>query len=151
LTDCYSCRQNAIDPDRLPPRDAIYDDGLWRVAHAFSSALAGWMVVVSRRHITSLSQLTAQESAALGPVLNRLSSAAEAVTGASKCYVIFLAEAPGFEHLHIHVVPRLLDMPDDRIGIDAMKYLAHPENEWVAPEDMDRISEAIRERMNLAA
>ena len=139
-----------MDAAQLPPRDAVYDDGLWRVAHAFSSALLGWMVVVSRRHLTSASQLTPEEAAALGPLLSRLSTAIEAETGASKCYVIFLAEAPGFEHLHIHVVPRLPGLPADRIGIDAMKYLAQSEDEWVGSEDMDRISGAIRERMNLA-
>jgi diadenosine tetraphosphate (Ap4A) HIT family hydrolase len=136
-----------MDAAQLPPRDAVYDDGLWRVAHAFSSALLGWMVVVSRRHLTSASQLTPEEAAALGPLLSRLSTAIEAETGASKCYVVFLAEAPGFEHLHIHVIPRLPDMPPDRIGIEAMKYLAQPESQWVRVEDMDKISASIHARI----
>jgi len=147
VTECYSCRQNAIDPAHLPPREAIFDDGDWRIAHALSSALSGWVVVVSRRHITSLSQLTASEEASLGPLIKRLSSAVESVTGAVKCYVVFLAEAPGFEHLHIHVVPRRSDMPLDRTGIDAMKYLALPQDEWVPPDKMDEVSARIRQAM----
>jgi len=147
VTDYYSCRQNAIDAAQLPPREAVYDDGLWRVAHAFTSALPGWMVVVSQRHLTSASQLTPEEAAALGPLLSLLSTAIEAETGASKCYVIFLAEAPGFEHLHIHVIPRRSDMPADRIGIEAMKYLARPEGEWVPVDGMDQISASIHARI----
>jgi len=144
VTACYSCGKNAADPTSLPPREAIYDDGHWRVAHAFGSALPGWLVVVSCRHLTSLSQLTPDEATALGPLLQRLSIAVESVTSAIKCYVVFLAEAPGFEHLHVHIIPRAPHMPPDRTGIEALKYLAQPEGEWVSPEEMDRVSEDIQ-------
>src|SRR5439155_13960934 len=103
---CYSCRLNAADGVALPIRERIFDDGNWRVVHAISSSLPGWLCVVSRRHITTLSELSAAEAEALGPLLKRLSDALERVTGALKCYVMFFAEAPGFEHLHIHVAPR---------------------------------------------
>jgi hypothetical protein len=61
--------------------------------------------------------------------------------------VIFLAESPGFEHLHIHVVPRLPDLPADRTGIGVMNYLSQPESEWVSHADMDQVSQDIRNRL----
>jgi hypothetical protein len=53
VTDCYSCNGNA-EFDRLPPRERIDADSLWRVAHAFGTAVAEaallgiWQVRLSR-------------------------------------------------------------------------------------------------------
>ena len=145
--DCYSCVKNAAPPESLPPREGVYDDGLWRVAHAFTSSLSGWMVIVAHRHIESLSEMTPAEAEALGPLIQRLSAALEAVTDAAKCYVIFLAEAPGFAHSHIHIVPRLPDAPSERLGAGALEYLGQPESEWLTPAQMDHISTEVREHM----
>src|SRR5207244_12999345 len=84
---------------------------------------------------------------AIGPLMQRLSNALEVVTGAMKCYVVFLAEAPGFQHVHLHVIPRLVDAPPERVGIGAMQYLAVPNSESVSHDEMDRISTKIREKM----
>ncbi len=138
MTECLPCSNNAVEPALLPPRERVYDDELWRVAHAFNSALPGWMVVVARRHVVSLSELTAAEAAALGPLLRGLSSALEEVLGASKAYVIFLAEA--VTHVHIHVIPRSADLPPDRRGPNIFAYLSRPESEWVSRDEMDRIA-----------
>jgi len=146
-TDCYSCTQNAISAGNLPPRECVYEGEGWRIAHAFGSALPGWMVIVSHRHIKSLSELTAAEASALGPLIRRLSAALEAVTGARKCYIVFLAESQGFEHVHIHVIPRVADAPQERKGIGAMQYLAQPESEWVSHDEMDSISAAVAKFM----
>jgi diadenosine tetraphosphate (Ap4A) HIT family hydrolase len=151
VSGCYSCERNKEAPERLPPRECVYDDGLWRVAHAFSSSLAGWMCVVSHRHLTSLSQLSTEESGALGPLLQRLTAALEAATGATKCYVLFLSESPGFEHLHIHVVPRSADMPADRIGPAAFAYLNDPPERWLPPAEMDRIATNVSEALTADA
>ncbi len=144
MSDCYSCIQNALPPSSLPSRERIYDDGLWRVAHSFNSALPGWMVVVTHRHITSLSQMTPAEAAVLGPLLRSLSIALERILEAEKAYVLFLAEAEGFNHLHIHVVPRPPEQPEDRRGPGIFGYLKHPPTEWVSTAEMDRIADAIR-------
>ena len=140
MSDCLPCRNNALEPSELPPRERVYDDGFWRVAHAFNSALPGWMVVIARRHITSLAETTAEEAAALGPLLRDLSRALAQVAQAQKCYVLFLAEAEGFGHVHIHVVPRHADMPSDRRGTQVFGYLMQPEEQWVTHEEMDRIA-----------
>ena len=144
MSDCYSCRQNEQDLGTLPSRERVYDDGLWRVAHSFNSALAGWMVVVARRHITSLAELTPTEAAVLGPLLRALSSAMEQKLQAKKAYVMFLAEAEGFGHVHIHVVPRPVDLPPERRGAHIFDYLGQPEAVWVPANEMDRIADEMR-------
>jgi diadenosine tetraphosphate (Ap4A) HIT family hydrolase len=46
--DCYTCAQEALG-DAAPARERIACDDVWRVAHAFNSALPGWLVLVPRR------------------------------------------------------------------------------------------------------
>ena len=144
MTDCYACLQNGKTPGELPPRELVYDDGGWRVVHAFGSAIPGWLVVVCRRHITSMSQLTPQEAAILGPLLATLSRALEDVFPACKAYVAFLAEVEGFEHLHIHVVPRGEDMPQKQRGKHVFDWLQMPEEEAITAEEADRIALKLR-------
>ncbi len=142
MIGCYSCRMNAAGAD-LPPRERVYDDGRWRVAHALSSTLPGWLVVLPKRHITSLAELTPAEAAALGPLLRRLSAALAEVTGCAKTYVALFAEAEGFEHLHFHVVPRVPDLPADRRGPGIFAYLAKEESDWLPEPERDRLAAAV--------
>ena len=144
MSECYSCRQNEKDPDALPSRERVYDDGLWRVAHSFNSALPGWMVVVARRHITSLAELTPAEATTLGSLLRALSIALEQKLQAKKAYVLFLAEAEGFGHVHIHVVPRPAELPREQRGVRIFHFLDQPEAVWVPTDEMDRIADEIR-------
>jgi hypothetical protein len=46
MTECHDCRHNDQLLEALPTRERVFNNGLWRVAHAFSSALPGWMVVI---------------------------------------------------------------------------------------------------------
>jgi diadenosine tetraphosphate (Ap4A) HIT family hydrolase len=145
--ECLPCRNNGLEPGTLPLRERVYDDGLWRVAHAFNSALPGWMVVIARRHITSLADLTLAEAVALGPLLRNLSLALEHVTGAAKAYVVFFAEAKQFPHVHIHVVPRPPELPEEHRGPGIFALLARPEADWISAEKMDRIAGEISTTM----
>ena len=102
--DCISCAfEQRVD---VPPRERIFLDAHWRVAHAFGTAQPGWLVVLPRRHVLSLDELSLAEAAALGPVLRAVTAALREVTGCVKTYVALCAEAEGFGHVHFHVVPR---------------------------------------------
>src|SRR5262249_36585629 len=139
---CLPCRNTAAIEDQ-PVRERIWWDGHWRVAHAIGNALPGWLVVVAARHVVSLAELTPEESAALGPLLGDISRALIDVTGCQKTYVALFAEGAGFPHVHIHVVPRHRDIPDDRRGPRVFGYMQRPESEWVTAEEMDRIGAAV--------
>jgi diadenosine tetraphosphate (Ap4A) HIT family hydrolase len=127
----------------LPPRERIAVHGGWRVAHAFDSALAGWLVVLPVRHLTRLSELDADEAAALGPLLTAASGALESVTGCLKTYVLLLAEQEGFGHVHFHVVPRMADFDAETVGPGVFRFLGRPESEQVPPDDLDRLARAL--------
>ncbi|MGC0316293.1 HIT family protein [Kitasatospora acidiphila] len=113
--ECYSCARTAV-LDELPPRERVAVDEHWRVAHAFGAGLLGWLVLQPRRHVLSIAELNDDEAAALGHWQVRLSRALTAETGCRKVYVAQFAEAPGFGHVHFHLVPRPPELAQELRG-----------------------------------
>lgn len=141
--DCYSCRSDARLPD-LPPREQVGFDEHWRAAHAIGTALPGWLVLVPRRHVTTIAQLTDAEAASLGTWQVRLSRALHAVTGCEKTYVAQFAEAAGFEHVHFHIVSRSAELPADLRGPRVFGLLGREADEALPDARMDEIAVALQ-------
>jgi diadenosine tetraphosphate (Ap4A) HIT family hydrolase len=138
-TDCFSCKGNA-DVDQLPLRERIAFDESWRVAHAFNSRLPGWLVLIPRRHVTTIADLTDAEAAALGSWQVRLSRALHAVTGCAKTYVAQFAEAEGFAHVHFHIVPRSPDLAHEHRGPRVFGLLGGTDQPHVDAAAIDQIA-----------
>jgi diadenosine tetraphosphate (Ap4A) HIT family hydrolase len=139
VPDCHSCAEESR-LDSLPPRELIGLDPHWRAAHAFGTALPGWLVLMPRRHVTSVAELTDQEAAALGIWQVRLSRALRQVTGCAKTYVVQFAEAEGFAHVHFHIVPRAVDLDPELRGPRVFGLLGRSEEGSVDAPAMDRIA-----------
>jgi diadenosine tetraphosphate (Ap4A) HIT family hydrolase len=116
----------------------------WRAAHAFDAGLVGWLVLVPTRHVTALDELAAEEVAELGPLLRDLSAALRDVTGCVKTYVMLLAEAEGFEHVHFHVVPRMADQPAELRGPRVFALLGASPDRQVPADEMDGVARALQ-------
>lgn len=114
------------------------------MAHAFNSTLPGWLVLVPRSHVTSFAELSPSAAGELGQLIRDLSLRLEAVTGCVKTYVMQFAEAEGFGHLHVHLVPRAADIPPDRKGPRVFGYLSEDPSQWLAHDEMDRLAVALR-------
>jgi diadenosine tetraphosphate (Ap4A) HIT family hydrolase len=138
---CFACDNNALA--ELPPREDIVRTAHWRLVHAYDSALPGWLVLVSARHDLSLHDLDEEAHVELGLLQGRVSRALETLLQAPKTYVMFFAEA--LTHVHLHLVPRMPDQPEDRIGPGVFGYLGADESERVPVEEADRIALALRE------
>jgi diadenosine tetraphosphate (Ap4A) HIT family hydrolase len=139
---CFACDQQAAVA--LPPREDVVQTGHWRVAHAFNSMLPGWLVLLPTRHVTSFTQLTAAAADEVGGLVVRLSAALEAVTGCAKTYLMQFSEAEGFSHLHLHLVPRLPDHPEDARGPKVFAYLTDDQARWLPTTERDSIALALR-------
>ena len=139
---CYSCEHNA--QPALHPHERIYDDGLWRVSHAFNSTWLGWLVLVLRRHARSVGELTSDEAVVFGWLVPALSRVLEDELQVPKAYVLFLAEQEGFDHLHVHVIAR---PPEYARGINVFQLIQRPPDEWVSAADMDALAARIRPRL----
>ncbi|MGH7612133.1 MAG: HIT family protein [Candidatus Dormibacteria bacterium] len=140
---CYSCGQNA-KLDAARPDQAIWVESGWVVAHSFNSALLGWLVVLPLRHVESFHELSPDEAKALGDLLKRASAALIAVLGCAKTYAAMFAEAPGFEHLHVHIVPRAKDLPEELQACGIFDYLKRPESEWIRQREREGLAVALR-------
>jgi diadenosine tetraphosphate (Ap4A) HIT family hydrolase len=146
VTDCLVCSENARTD--LPPRERIVVTEHWRVAHAFDTSLRGWLVIDALPHVTALDELPPTAHTELGELLGRLSAALRAETGCEKTYVMQYSEAAGFEHLHVHVVPRMADLPEDARGTAVFRYLGPgAEGEHVGPDDRDAIALRLAARL----
>jgi diadenosine tetraphosphate (Ap4A) HIT family hydrolase len=121
----------------------------WDVAHAFGTDIEGWCVVVARRHITSLAELTDDEAAELGPLVRDLSQALEIVVGSTKTYLAQFAEHPDHRHVHLHVIPRSDELPPDSRGPGVFSRLGLPERDWVPEDRRTELALRIRERLAL--
>jgi diadenosine tetraphosphate (Ap4A) HIT family hydrolase len=144
---CYPCERER-EFATLPARELIAADECWRVAHAFGAALPGWLVLLPRRHVTAVGELTDAEAAGLGTWQVRLSRALQAVTGCTKTYVAQFAEAAGFEHVHFHVVPRMPDLPEELRGPRVFALVTGPEAERVPTSRMDALAAQVREHLS---
>jgi diadenosine tetraphosphate (Ap4A) HIT family hydrolase len=140
---CYSCDQQSAA--RLPPREDVVHTDHWRVAHAFNSTLPGWLVLLPTRHVTSFTELSPDAADELGGLVRRLGLALESVTDCVKTYLMQFSEAAGFAHLHLHLVPRLANHPDDARGPRVFAYLSDDRTRWLPEAERDTISLALRE------
>ncbi|EWT02554.1 HIT family hydrolase [Intrasporangium oryzae NRRL B-24470] len=139
---CSPCDQQATSP--RPPREEVLATNHWRVAHAFNSALPGWLILLPTRHIAYFAELTAAEAQELGGVIRRLSAALEVVTGCVKTYLMQFSEAEGFGHLHLHLVPRSPTEPREAMGPAVFTYLTSEQAQWILAEELAEIANSIR-------
>jgi len=145
MKQCKTCELvNRRDAGDAPLWDCIQRAQFWDVVHSYNTALPGWLVLVVRRHIEAIDELTDDEAIELGRLIRRASIALREVTGCIKTYVIQFAEHEDHPHVHFHIVPRMEDQPEDRRSVRVFEYLNVPDDERVSEERMNEISARIQ-------
>jgi diadenosine tetraphosphate (Ap4A) HIT family hydrolase len=119
----------------------------WDLAHAYDTSLDGWMVLGLRRHVTALADLTDAEAAELGPLIQRTSAALRQVLGCPKTYVVQFAEHRLHPHVHVHVIARPADLPDEEQGPRVFTRLGVAEDKRVSEKRMDEIAVALHDHL----
>lgn len=130
---CLVCASNE-GTERISPGPVIHRGDFWQIEHAYPTSLLGWLVIVLRRHAEALHELTGSEAAELGVLQRDVASALREELDCSKEYAFCLGEAPGFSHLHVHLVPRAPNLKESRRGIGIFGYLDGPEDPVPAGE-----------------
>jgi len=98
-----------------PHREAVFENELWHVRPIDPpSGVAGWMLMVARRHVAGPAQLDAREARSFGPTWCHLQRVLLDVTGALRIYTASLGES--VPHFHGHLVPRFAEMPKGAKG-----------------------------------
>ena len=141
---CMTCELiDRRDRGEAPPWDMIHRADHWDLVHAYNTSLPGWLVLVARRHVAAIDELTDEEATELGILLRRSSAALRQVVGCVKTYVCQFAEQAEHPHVHFHIVPRMAGQPDDRRGPRVFGYLGVPEDERVSEEKMNEIAAGV--------
>jgi diadenosine tetraphosphate (Ap4A) HIT family hydrolase len=112
---CSACAE--VAGELMAPGGIIHDDGMWLVSHHTGSFTdPGELIVKSRRHCESLSELTPAEAGSLGPVLRAAVKALERVVVAERIYAVSFNER--VRHLHFLLLPRTAAMPPGHVVSD---------------------------------
>ena len=85
------------------PGGRIYDTEHWAVEHCIGPFGVGALIVKPLRHCLHVADLTAEETAELGPLLQRTTSTIEAIVEPDQVYVCLWSHA-GWTPGHIHFV-----------------------------------------------
>src|SRR5688572_7534615 len=108
MTDCHTCElTKQRDSGDAPLWDNIYRTQYWDVVHCNRTSLLGWLILVARRHIAAVDELSEEEAVELGKLIRQVSTILKQLTGCVKTYVVQFAEAPGHQHVHFHIMPRM--------------------------------------------
>ena len=75
--------------------------------HAYPTRMKGWLVLVLKRHAEALHELSTEEYTEMAALLERTVRLLRSEMGCAKEYAMCFAEAEHFNHIHLHVVPRL--------------------------------------------
>ncbi len=132
------------DSGNAPIWDAIIRTVHWDLVHAYNTSLAGWLVLVVRRHLTAIEQLSDDEAGELGVLLRDVSAAMGQAIGCVKTYVVQFAEAVDHPHVHFHIVPRMADQPEAFKGPNVFRYLGVEESQRISESTMSALALKIR-------
>jgi diadenosine tetraphosphate (Ap4A) HIT family hydrolase len=142
---CQVCQLLAArDRGEAPDWDCIARTPQWDVVHSNNTSLPGWLVLVLRRHVNALADLTDDEAAALGPLVKAVSVALRDTVGCPKTYAVQFAESASHQHVHVHVIPRYADQPPEEKGPGIFSRLGVDADERVSDQRMDEIAVRVR-------
>jgi diadenosine tetraphosphate (Ap4A) HIT family hydrolase len=127
--------------------DCIHRAHFFDIAHAFNTSLPGWIVIVARRHVETIADLSEDEGLELGNLIRSVSKHLQEITGCVKTYVMQFAEAPGHNHVHFHIVPRMNDISDSDKGINVFNCLGVAEEDRVSENIMNGLAANLRIRL----
>ena len=145
MTECMSCKlTRRRDEGDAPLWDSIYRSEYWDVAHAYNTSYLGWLVLIVRRHIEALDEMTFAEAADLGALIREASLALKRHIGCQKTYVLQFAESPDHPHVHFHIVPRMPDQAPDDIAYRVMRRLGVRLTERCDEAEMNALALVIR-------
>ena len=148
MKPCHSCELLARrDNGTAPLWDSILRGDHWDLVHAYNTSWLGWLVLVARRHIAAIDEMTAAEATELGILLPQVSQALKRQTGCLKTYVAQFAEAPNHPHVHFHVMPRMPDQAADDIGIKIFRHLGVSLEQRVGEDQMTDFASVLRRQL----
>jgi diadenosine tetraphosphate (Ap4A) HIT family hydrolase len=138
--DCLTCL-SLRGERRISPGPFIFTGTHWVVDHAYPTSHLGWLVILPRRHIEALHELSREEFRELAEIEYRLVQAMHTNDSVEKEYLMCFSEGEGFHHVHLHLVPKPADLPDELKGPRVFALLQVDEQHTIPPEDLRQFCE----------
>ena len=147
---CSACAE--IAGELSAPGGIILENGLWFVSHHTGPYTdPGELIAKTRRHCESLSELTIDEAAALGPLLRACVGALMNVVVSERIYAVSFNER--VRHVHFLLLPRTAAMPRGHVISDIyrrMRALLRKVGLARNPTAQERAAVAVRIRQELS-
>lgn len=130
-----TCPACALDPSRI----LLRRDGF--ILHVVNqpTPVKGWLVLTSERHARAWYDLTAAESAALGPLARQVMQAQLSELKAEHIYALALGDI--LQHFHLHLVPRFEGTPPHHRGRAAFDA---PKADAIAEAEVEAAARAVQ-------
>jgi histidine triad (HIT) family protein len=143
---CFVCEKHR--EGAAAPGGVIYKDDLVYAGHAHppdhNNVYLGYLIAEPKRHVMGLGDLTDEEAAALGRLVNDLAAALRAVESAEHVYSFVFGDGP-VQHLHVHVVPRYSGTPAQYRGLAVAEWPGAPRGGVAEMADVcERLSRRLR-------
>jgi len=126
--NCKSCL--AISgKERISQMPILIETDHTVVEHIYPVKILGWLVVTPKEHVTKLSDLNYDQFTDLFKVMYPSVKILKRILPEyEKEYILCLAEKGGFNHIHIHVIPKCFDLPEQYHGKNIFSILSSMEN-----------------------
>jgi histidine triad (HIT) family protein len=139
---CFVCDKHRRGAD--VEGGVIYEDDLVYAGHAQmfdrGDVYLGYLIAEPKRPVVGLGELTDDEAAALGRLVNDLARALRTIGGAEHVYSFVFGDGR-VRHLHVHLVPRYPGTPPEYRGHQVTQWPGAPRGET---EEMTALCDRIR-------
>jgi diadenosine tetraphosphate (Ap4A) HIT family hydrolase len=140
---CLTCK-SILGEKRISPGPTIHEGKYWLVEHAYPCRLKGWLVLILKRHVEALHELSQEEFCELADLQHKLAHLLQKELDCEKEYSICLAEAEHFPHIHFHLVPKPKGLPDEFKGARIFAMLKGGEKDAVPPDEILDLCEHLK-------
>ena len=149
MDGCRTCELLARrDAGEAPLWDSVVRTPHWDVVHCNDTSLKGWTVLVLRRHVAAVADLGDDEVGTLGPLTRDVSRALHEILGCEKTYLVQFAESPLHRHVHVHVIPRRPNLPEEERGPRVFQHLGVADEARVSEAEMNEFATQLRQRLS---
>ena len=138
--ECLTCKSISGEK-RISPGPTIHEGKFWLVEHAYPCQLKGWLVLVLKRHVEALHELSQEEFMELAELQYKLTRLLSHELDCEKEYSICLAEAEHFHHTHFHLIPKPKNLRNELEGTRIFAMLKVEEKDAVPPDEIKSFCE----------